>query len=634
MISGVVTDSTGALVPGAMITLTESDGRQQTTTSDGAGHYSFSMMAAGSCRIRVTAPGFSVVDALSIEAASGRSVVRNIQMELAVVQQNVEVLSSPSIDTDPSTNASAITLKGDALQSLSDDPDDLAQDLQSLAGPSTGPEGGEIFVDGFSGAKLPPRSAIREIRVNQNPFSAQYDKLGYGRIEIFTKPGADAYHGELRFNLGDSAFNSRNPFAPVRPDYQRRTIEGTIGGPIGARTSFNVQVERRDIGQAALINALVLDPGFNTVPYRTSISDPRINTEIGGRLDYQLTPNHTLVARYEWEKDDQTNAGLDTFSMPSRGYYVDEREQVLQLTETAVLGASAVNDVRFQYRRSHDGNRAVSAAPAIEVPDTFVSGGTSMSLNGLLENRYEMQESLLLSRGEHTLRFRGRVRGIQEENASGSDYNGVFTFTSLDAYRITEQGLLAGMMPAEIRALGGGASQFSIAAGDPVARITQLDFGLFAQDDWRVRNNFTLSGGLRYERQTNIDDWRSWAPRLGLAWGIPGRTPDKPFAVVRAGFGLFYERVGETIILDTRRLDGIHQKQFLISNPDFYPTVPPLESLSAFAQEQAVRRLDSRLRAPGTMQLALSLERQLPRNAVASLSFVALGVSIRFARAT
>lgn len=621
-VSGGVTDSTGALIPGAAITLIDSEGRSQTSSSDELGRYTFSRIAAGKYQIRVTAAGFSPSEAVSIEVAPGGSTSRDVQLSLAVVQQSVEVTSSSNIDTEPSNNASALSIKGESLQSLSDDPDDLAQDLQLLAGPSTGPEGGELYVDGFSGAKLPPKSAIREIRINQNPFSAEYDRLGYGRVEILTKPGADTYHGDIRFNLGDSAFNSRNPFAPNKPDYQRRTFEGTVGGPAGGRASFNFQVERRDIGQAALINALILDPGFNTVPYRESISDPRTDTEIGGRFDYQLNPSHTLVARYEWEKNYQSNAGLDTFSMASRGYNLDEREHVVQLTETAMLGTGAVNEARFQYRRSRDANQAVSTAPALQVLDAFVSGGTAKSLDGLLENRYELQESLLLSRGRHTVRFGGRLRAIQEESASGSNYNGVFTFTSLDAYRITEQGLAAGLTPAEIRSLGGGASQFAMGSGEPMSRVAQFDIGVFAQDDWRLRNSLTLSYGVRYERQTNIKDWRSWAPRLGLAWGVPGRAPDKPFAILRAGFGIFYDRVREGLVLDARRLDGVHQQQYLIPNPDFYPAVPPIDNLSVFLQDQAVRNLATNLRAPGTAQFALSLERQFPKNNIVSLSYM------------
>lgn len=621
-ISGVVSDSTGALIPGATILLEGPDGRDQSVTSDGLGHYSFSDLAAAQYGMSVSAPGFTVAAGLVVNVVSARAITRNVQLEIAVVEQQVEVLAGAVLDTEPSNNASALTLSGSALQTISDDPDDLAQDLQLLAGPSAGPEGGEIYVDGFSGAKLPPKSAIREIRVNQNPFSAEYDRLGYGRVEILTRPGADKFHGEARFNFGDSIFNSRNPFAPIKPEYQRRTLEGTLGGPISKKASFTFQFGRRDIGQAALINAMVLDSGLNPIHYRQSILNPRTNTEIGGRLDYQPSPNHTLVGRYEWEKNVQTNAGLDTFSMASRAYKLDEREHAIQLIETAILGPSAVNEIKFQYRRNYDTNQAVNSDPSVQVPDAFTAGGSSMTLNSLVENRYELQELLSLSRGKHTLKFGGRIRAINESNASGENYNGVFTFRSLDAYRITQAGLLAGLTPAQIRAQGGGASQFAISAGDPMARITQFDVGLFLQDDWRIGNNLTLSGGLRYENQTNIDDWRSWAPRLGLAWGIPGKGPDKPFAVLRAGFGVFYDRIREGLVLDSRRLDGVHQQEYLIPNPDFYPNVPAPDSLSVFVRDQAIRKIASDLRAPDTQQFALSLERQFPQNTTISVSYM------------
>lgn len=621
-ISGAVADSTGALIPGAAVTVTGADGNEQTVTSDGLGHFIFLNLAPGPYVLRASAPGFSAVSGMAVNATAGHTTTLNITLVPAVVEQQVEVLAEAVVDIEPANNASAMTISGSALQTMSDDQDDLAQDLALLAGPSAGPEGGQIYVDGFSDAKLPPKSAIREIRINQNPFSAEYDRLGYGRVEILTKPGADKLHGEARFNFGDSVLNARNPFAPTKPDYQRRTFEGTLGGPMGKNASYTFQVERRDIGQAALINALWLDSDLNTVPYRQSILDPHINTEISGRLDYQLSLNHTLIGRYEWEKDYQTNDGLDSFSMPSRAYNSDQREHVLQMTETAILNPRTVNEVKFQYRRSHDAYDSTNSEVAIEVPEAFVSGGTSMSLNGLLENRYELNEMLSLSVRKHTLKFGGRFRAIQEDNASADDYNGVFTFDSLTSYRITEEGVNAGLSPDQIRANGGGASQFSISSGEPMARVTQFDVGLFAQDDWRIGNSLTLSGGLRFEKQTNINDWSSWAPRVGLAWAIPSRTSNRPFAVLRVGFGAFYNRIRESLVLDSRRLDGVHQQKYLIPNPDFYPLVPSAETLSAYAQDQAIRKLAPDLRAPYTQQLALSLEKQLQKNTTASVSYM------------
>jgi hypothetical protein len=201
------------------------------------------------------------------------------------------------------------------------------------------------------------------------------------------------------------------------------------------------------------------------------------------------------------------------------------------------------------------------------------------------------------------------------------NYNGVFTFTSLEAYRITESSLRQGLLPEQIRALGGGASQFTISLGNPVAQLIQTDVGLFIQDDWRPRSDLTLSGGLRFEKQTNIRDWRSWAPRLGVAWAPRRGNSQQPFFVLRAGFGIFYDRVRENLVLDTRRLDGLHQQKFLIPNPDFYPDVPGVSDLGVYIQQQATRVLGSGLRAPYTQQVSLSVERQFPKKVTLSLTY-------------
>ncbi len=141
-----------------------------------------------------------------------------------------------------------------------DDPDDLSDALQALAGPGAGPNGGAIYIDGFSGGQLPPKESIREIRINQNPFSAEYDRLGFGRIEILTKPGTDKYHGTAFYNDTDSVWDSRNPFASNKPYFSNRNFGGNGGGPINHKTSFNFDIQRRDIQNNAITNAFYVDP--------------------------------------------------------------------------------------------------------------------------------------------------------------------------------------------------------------------------------------------------------------------------------------------------------------------------------------------------------------------------------------
>src|SRR5262249_38256370 len=151
----------------------------------------------------------------------------NIMLQIEVQQEKVEVTGEAArVSVDSESNASAVVIQGKDLEALSDDPDELQSELEALAGPSAGPNGGQISIAGFTAGQLPPKSSIREIRINQNPFSAQYDKLGYGRIEIFTKPGTDKFHGQVMVNGNDSAFNSRNPFAPEVPPYHSLLFDG------------------------------------------------------------------------------------------------------------------------------------------------------------------------------------------------------------------------------------------------------------------------------------------------------------------------------------------------------------------------------------------------------------------------
>ncbi len=621
-ITGVVTDPSGAVVPEAQITVVTQGGQPRAATSDArSGRFAFPDLPAGEYRLRINAQGFAPYEATGLHVGPGATVIHNATLAIEVTKQEVNVGDTKPLDVEPTENASALTLKGSDLNSLSDDPDDLAEDLQALAGPAAGPNGGEIFVDGFSGATLPPKSSIREIRVNQNPFSAEYDRLGYGRIEIFTKPGTDRLRGTAFFNFGDSVFNSRNPYVPDKPHYQRRMFEGTVGGPLTRQSSFFLQVERRNIEETSLINAQTLDSSLNIVPFREAVITPTVNTEISSRIDYQLTTNNTLIGRYEWESRTQENAGLDTFTLPSRAYGHDNGDHVLQLTETAVLSPRSIHELRFQYRHGSDISQATSFAPAVQVAEAFSDGGASVGFSSSADDHWELSDVLSLSRNRHMLKVGGRIRGVKQSNRSTQNYNGLFTFTSIDVYQMTQQGIHDGLTPEQIRALGGGPSQFTLTAGDPLADVSQVDAGVFMQEDWRVRSQLTLSGGVRYEIQTNISDHRSIAPRVGFAWAVGGGGKKQPIAVIRGGFGMFYDRVGESLTLQAKQLNGTHQIQYVVPSPDFYPNIPALDLLAANIRQQAIRIKANNLRAPYTAQAAFSAERQLPKNITVSLTY-------------
>jgi len=171
-----------------------------------------------------------------------------------------------------------------------------------------------------------------------------------------------------------------------------------------------------------------------------------------------------------------------------------------------------------------------------------------------------------------------------------------------------------GMTAAQIRALGGGASQFSLNGGTAATTVSQLDAGLFVNDDWRLRPNLALSYGLRYETQSNIGDRGDWSPRLGIAWGIDGHGNKSAKTVLRGGFGVFYDRISDTDTLQARRYNGTTQQSYFIQNPDFFPSVPSLSVLEADAQPQQLRLLDPHLVAPRTYQASAGLDRQVNRS--------------------
>jgi hypothetical protein len=211
VLAGRVTDESNAAVPGARITLQGPNGTKKSVTSSSDGSYSVPALALGDYTISAVAPDLIMPPAKVTLHAGTQSLDLQLKISVAAQQVTVQSDTGPKVSTEASANASALVISGQDLEALSDDPDDLMADLQALAGPSAGPSGGSLFVDGFSGGELPAKESIREIRINQNPFSPEYDKLGLGRIEIFTKPGSDKYHASIGYNFADAFWNSRNP---------------------------------------------------------------------------------------------------------------------------------------------------------------------------------------------------------------------------------------------------------------------------------------------------------------------------------------------------------------------------------------------------------------------------------------
>ena len=641
-LKGQVLDELGGAIIGASVTATDSRGVEKSTVTNDSGTYTINGLAPGKYTLRAFNAGFGLYENAEVEVVAGKAQQLDITLKVAIEEQKVTIAAdSREVSVEPENNAGAVVLKGEDIESLPDDPDDLAAALQALAGPSAGPNGGQIFVDGFTGGRLPPRASIREVRINSNPFSAEFDRLGFGRIEILTRPGSDRFRGQVSFNFNDDALNARNPFAATRPPIQTRQYGGNFGGPIKkGKASFFVDFDKRDTDDETLIVAKVLDPNGSIVSFTDTFPIPSRRTSFSPRIDYQINQNHTLIGRYNYSKNTRI-AGVGGFQLPSRAYDNENTEQSVQLTETAVINKTIINETRFQFERNGSLSDADNTIPTLEVQDAFTGGGAQVGQAHIDTNNWELTNNTTLVHGPHSMKFGVRYRSVDILNFSPGNFGGTYTFfggaigpnvdangdaiagadviSSIERYRRTVQYVEQGRNPLDIRLLGGGASQFRLSTGNPEAKVRQWDFGGYFQDDWKMRPNLTLSLGLRYENQKNIDSNFNIGPRLGFAWQ-PGGTQSK--TVIRGGYGVFYERVSESLTLQATRFNGVNQQSFTVQNPDFFPLIPSPEQLVQFAVPGTVYQLADNLQAPYTLQSVFSVERQLPHNITIASSYI------------
>jgi hypothetical protein len=634
---GAVTDPSSASVPGAQVQL-RGGGPERKATTDDKGQYAFLTVPPGKYTIRVTAKGFTVTEKQDLEIAAPTTL--DFQLAIATEAQvvNVEASTPGQVSTDPGSNGDALVLHAKELETLSDDPDELAQQLQAMAGPAAGPSGGQIYIDGFTGGNLPPKSSIREIRINSNPYAPEYDMPGFGRIEIFTLPGTDSFHGQVFLQYNNQDFNSRSALytGSSLPPYKQLFGGFSITGPLKKnKASFGLDFERRQITENAFILATTLDSNFNPQTVNQGIVTPQTRMTISPRLDYQINEKNTLVVRYQNTRIGQDDNGVGGYSLLSQAYNTTNQENTVQVTETAVLSATTINETRFQYQHVTSDNTAANTAPQINVAGAFVSGGSAAGNFGSTQNNFELTNNTTHTIGQHSFKWGARVREFLLSNTSESDFNGSYTFlggtgpmlnssnqaipgatedlTALQVYQRTLIGQQEGLTDAQIRLIGGGATQFQLGAGVPTLKVNQFDIGLYVNDDWRLRPNLTLSLGLRYENQSNIGDDGNFAPRVGFAWGMDAHGTKPVKTVLRGGFGVFYSRIPLASTLNSELYNGVTQQSYFITDPSFYPAIPAIGQLTKSPQQ--LQELYAGIVAPRSYQGSIAVDRTINKYA-------------------
>jgi hypothetical protein len=620
-VHGVVTDPDGALIPGASVTLTPANGPAVTVKSGSDGTYT-AVVNPGTYTVLVTMPGFASFTAPNVAIAASGGMTLNAKLQIGVQSQVVTVqANSVQLSTDPDSNQSAVVLQGKDLDALSDDPDELSDELTALAGPSAGPNGGQIYVDGFTGGQLPPKSSIREIRINQNPFSAEYDQLGYGRVEIFTKPGTDKMHGNFQVNGNASQFNSGNPLATAyQPPYHTLFMFGNLTGPLSKVASYNVGGTYRQIQTDEFTNAYILAPtaGSTTLcppgdatcvetPYQVSTYYPQTRADINPRLDLALGQKNVLTTRYHYVNNSSTNDGINNLNLPSSAYDTSTLSNILQMSDTETYNSHVISETRFEYEREHLSQTPISTLPAVGVSGLFTGGGyTGQSLSDH-QDHFEFQSYNSIQLKKNFIRFGGRLRATREAENTGSNTNGSFTYATEGDY------------------LAGTPSQFMFTTvnnhkiGDTLA-----DLGMYAETDWKARQNLTISYGFRYETQNHLSDHHDIAPRVAFSYGL-FRGKGAPKTVLRGGFGMFYTRFAQTNVLTLEEENGVNTTKYTVENPsaNCNPSSTDLiTACGATSAAQTTYSAASNLRSPYITEFAIGADQQVGRDGTISINYV------------
>ncbi len=616
---GEVKDQRGAVIAGAEIILSDaSNGAEQKTVSDEQGAFRFERLAKGVYDVRISAEGFGAYEEkLNLSSAANSTPISIVLYP--TIRADVEVQSDAEIALDAERAAGTQVLGEKEINDLPDDPDQLNQQLQNLAASGGGIPGQAIVtVDGFlTGGGLPPKSSIRQIRINPNLYSAEYDTPPFqgGRVEITTKPGSGTFTGSAFFNYNAAALNARDPFAIKRADTNTKRYGFNFGMPIiKNRAGLFFDFERREINESAAVNAIVLDDDFQISNFTANVPNPRRLTIGSARADWQLNQNNTVVFRYDFNQNKLSNQGIGGVNLPERGFDNNQTENSFRFTETAVLSPRTVNELRFGLTFNRIEQTAASDAPAIIVAGSFSSGGAGLQKLDRDERRLEITDYVTTDIKKHSLKFgvqifSRRVSEIRAENTNGSFFFGGATFadgtciSSLEQYR-----------RALLNLPGGTPTRFSLTIGEPRASVNQWLISAFIQDEWKLSPKVSLSVGLRYEAQTAPNDLLGFAPRFGIAY-----TPDKKQNwIFRARTGIFYDRIGESLTLESNRLDGRRQQQIIVDSPAF----PNPFSTGGINNAIPTRRIFvSDLKPPASWQTRFEVERLLPQGWKMSASY-------------
>jgi hypothetical protein len=567
VLTGSVSDPSGARIPRASVNI-HAEHLDRDISTNATGNFT-ATLPSGTYTVTVRATGFR---ALSRDAILHTGDHQSLNFRLAI-DAAAEIISVDpwAEDTD---KQSSLSLSGNQLDILSDDPETLRQQLTAMAGGGAGIMAPQIYVDGFSNGQVPPKSAIRAVHINSDPYSTVYDRPGFGRVEIETQAGGNQLHGMFDIGGTSSALNSNNPYTQEQPPYYQLLFRGNLSGPIGKNTSYFFAGNTSDLQNNAIVN---------TVTLSEAVPNPQREDDYSVRVDHKFTAANQMNGRYEIHRVHQTNAGVGLLVLPQAGYTNNALTQTLQLDDNEIVNPKIVNDVRFQYLRTRTMQDPNSTEAAVIVEGAFSGGGSPTQLLHDNLDQYELQENLSVDHGNHFLRAGLRYRFFRDSNNSRAGFNGQYIYPDVASYQ------------------AGTPTQYNHTVGESAATVSTGDLGLYAEDNWKISRSFTLDYGLRYETQSATPDHSDPAPRVGFAWAIGPKAAKVPLLTLRGGAGLFYQRLTAADLLPSVRQNGVNQVAYFVQNP----------TLSSAYTTTTIYSVDPQLRTSHTLVSSITAERMI-----------------------
>ncbi|HAF15375.1 MAG TPA: hypothetical protein DCK99_17095 [Blastocatellia bacterium] len=596
-ISGVVQDQAGAAIVGARVELSAENIRQQSTTTDQSGSFQFQRVPPGKYQVQVSFQGFESAT-VDVSVAAQPPAPLQVVMAIATLRQETTVTSEPAkISTEASDNKDTVALTEQSLSNLPVfDQDYVATMSRFLDQGSVGTNGVTLVVNGMEVNNLGVSpSAIKEIKINQDPYSAEYQRPGRGRIEVTTKPGSPEYHGTFNFIFRDAHLNARDPFALTRPPEQRRIYEGYLSGPVHRRkkTSFLLSVSRKD---EDLQSVIVAEGPAGAI--RANVPAPSRTLLLAGQISHAVSDTNTFSIRESLLIEGVNNQNVGGTTLPEAGVNSHNMEEEITFSQQTVLSPKLVNNFRLLLGVEKQSAESVTRDRRIVVLDAFTGGGAQADY---LRTEYHAQlmEMLSYSTGKHFIKGGINVPDLSRRGFdNNSNSAGTFYFSTLADYA---QG-----------------RPFSFVQQQGNGHIVFLEkvIGLFAQDEYHLRKNLMLSLGLRYDWQNYFHDNNNFAPRCSFAYA-PGNSQKTVF---RGGAGIFSDRSGARPIQDILLFNGSRLRQYVLVNPGYPDPLGANETLTA--QPVSVTRLEPNINIPYTIQYSFSLERQLQKSTTLAITYL------------